>query len=378
VPVPFPSDDDVLLTPPDAAEADVLARGVIGAVTPPDGLTPLQDILVQAMFEAMTGHLVTPRDVEPLGCAEFAEALANRNEMFRHRIVQVMLLGALVLSPLPEAVASQVEAYARELGVDDGMLRVAHRYASGSLGLALIDFNRNGYTADWDAARSTQLHTAKALDDAWDMAPHDPELAARWAALEGCAPGTLGRRVWEFYRARGFTFPGLPGSAPPYLAQHDWVHVVADYGTTVESELEVFGLVGRAIPDPRGFSLLAMVVSLFETGQLHHAAGLFEYDRGHLSHSGMAARLADAMYRGARCGRDLLAVDWFAYADLEVEHVRVELGIPVKWERIAPARRSHSPGPWEPGGISPYQLDSGQRLAAAEGRDYDAHGACVA
>jgi hypothetical protein len=378
VPVPFPSDDAVLLTPPDAAEVAVLARGVVGAVTPTGGLTTLQDVLLQATFEAMTGHTVTPRAVEPLGCTELAEALANRNEMFRHRIVQVMLLGALVLNPIPEAVVDQVEAYARELGVDDGMLRVAHRYASGSLGLALIDFNRNGYTAEWSPERSTQLHTAKALDEAWEMAPHDPALAARWAALEGCADGTLGRRVWEFYRARGFTFPGLPGSAPPYLAQHDWVHVVADYGTTVESELEVFGLVGRAIPDPRGFSLLAMVVSLFETGQLHHAAGLFEYDRGHLSRTGMASRLADAMYRGAMCGRDLLGVDWFALADHEVEAVRVELGIPPKWERIARERRSHSPGPWEPGGISPYQLASGQRLAVAEGREYDAHGACVA
>lgn len=38
----------------------------------------------------------------------------------------------------------------------------------------------------------------------------------------------------------GFSCPGPPGSAPPLLAQHDWVHVLADYGSTVESELEVF------------------------------------------------------------------------------------------------------------------------------------------
>jgi hypothetical protein len=378
VPVPFPSDDEVVLTPPDADESALLARGIVAAVTPADGLTPLQDVLLHALFEAMLGHVIEPRDLEPMGCAEFAEALAQRNEIFRHRIVQAMLLGALVLNPLPEAVASQVEAYARELGVDDGMLRVAHRYAAGSLGLALIDFNRNGYTAGWNPERATQLHTAKALDEAWDIDAHDPALAARWEALAECGPGTLGRRVWEFYRARGFTFPGLPGSAPPYLAQHDWVHVVADYGTTVESELEVFGLVGRAIPDPRGFSLLAMVVSLFETGQLHHAAGLFEYDRGHLSRAGVAARLADAMYRGARCGTDLLGIDWFEHADQPVEAVRVALGIPPKWERFPPERRSHSPGPWEPGGISEYQLGSGRRLADAEGRRYDSYGACLA
>ena len=76
--------------------------------------------------------------------------------------------------------------------------------------------------------------------------------------------------------------PRPPGSAPPLLAQHDWVHVLADYGTTVESELEVFSLIARANDDMRAFSLMAMVVSLFETGYLRRA-GLFQYDPGHLS-----------------------------------------------------------------------------------------------
>jgi hypothetical protein len=53
------------------------------------------------------------------------------------------------------------------------------------------------------------------------------------------------------------------------------VHVLADFGTTVESELEVFGFIARANDDMRAFSLLAMVVSLFETGSLRTGAGLF-------------------------------------------------------------------------------------------------------
>ena len=104
------------------------------------------------------------------------------------------------------------------------------------------------------------------------------------------------------YQARGFGFPGAPGSAPPLLAQHDWVHVLADYGTTVECELEVFAFIARANDDMRAFSLLAMVVSLFETGYLRTGAGLFESDPGHLSvGAGMAIRVADAMRRGALC-----------------------------------------------------------------------------
>ena len=87
----------------------------------------------------------------------------------------------------------------------------------------------------------------------------DPAPAARWRSLAALPTGTVGRGVHDFSLARGFAFPGEPGSAPPLLAQHDWVHVVADHGTTVENEIEVFGLIARANDDPRAFSLLAMV-----------------------------------------------------------------------------------------------------------------------
>src|SRR5205823_6579966 len=196
---------------------------------------------------------------------------------------QICLLGALVLRPLPSEVADRVEAVARELSVDDGMLAVARRYATGQLGLASFDFQRNGYTADWSATDAKALHTSSELADAWELSVADELLADRWRSLESLPSGTLGRRVTEFYRARGFAYPGLPGSAPPLLAQHDWVHVLADYGSTVENELEVFAFIARANDDMRAFSLLAMVVSLFETGYLRSGAGLFQSDPGHLS-----------------------------------------------------------------------------------------------
>jgi len=60
-------------------------------------------------------------------------------------------------------------------------------------------------------------------------------------------------------------------------------YVLADYGTTVESELEVFALIARANDDMRAFSLLAMVVSRFEIGYLKTGAGLFESNTGHIS-----------------------------------------------------------------------------------------------
>jgi len=381
MPVPPPAEGTALTTPPDAAEVAFMTRGFVSAVAPDGGLRPMQRLLLEAVSDAMTGFPMD-HDPEPITPRAYAEGLARRDMGFRARMVQVMLLAELVLSPLPEEVADRVTAFASELGVDDEMLRVTREFAHGSLGLAAVDFARNGYVPDLDARVAALGRRPGPDDDPWGAVAADPALAARWAALEDLPAGTLGHQVWRFYRARGFTYPGTPGSAPPLLAQHDWVHVLADYGTTVESELEVFALISRANDDPRAFSLLAMVVSLFETGYLASGAGLFQADRGHLSHAGVAVRLADGLRRGALCtdtrsgesSIDFLAIDWFSLADRPVEVVRTELGMVPRSEA---ARAAGSVGPWEPGGISPFQLAAGQAMAAAEGRPYDPYGAAV-
>jgi hypothetical protein len=208
-------------------------------------------------------------------------------------------------------------------------------------------------------------------------------LAAQWAALESLPSDSIGRKVWEMYQSRGFTFPGTPGSAPPLLAQHDWVHVLGDYGTTVESEVEVFGLIARANDDLHAFSLLAMVISLFETGYLATGAGLFQSSTGHFSSDpNMAIRLADALLRGALCHDDVtdsnsidfLKMDWFSVAHLSCDELRERFHlVPKSQEAVA----AGSVGPWEQGGISPFQVNAGRELAAKSGRPYDAHGASV-
>ena len=379
--VPLPSDEEVLLTRPDADEVQRTAHAIASVVAPSAGLTDFQQVLIESLMEAMTDHPASVAGLEALSPEDAAATLARRNLAFRTRGVQVALLCALILRPLPPEVIAKIETFAAELGVDEGMVPVARRFATGALGLAAADFQRNGYTAGWDPADTAELHTSSVLGAAWDQSVNDPELAGRWAALGDLPDGTLGRRVWELYQARGFSFPGQAGSAPPLLAQHDWVHVLADYGTTVECELEVFGFIARANDDMRAFSLLAMVVSLFETGYLRTGAGLFEYDQGHLSAGAeMAIRLGDAMRRGAWCtdretgsdSIDFLRIDWFALADRPLDEVRERFAVRAKDERAVAAG---SVTPWEPDGISPFQLRSGREAAERDGRPYESYGA---
>lgn len=382
VPVPLPGPETVLLERPSDDETLVTARGLATAAAPEGGLTELQAVLLHSVVKAMTGTDVgDPRSLEPLSAQGLADHLARRELQFRDRGVQLMLLCALVLRPLPEDVAHRIATYAQAMNADDGMIAVARRFAAGHLGLAGVDFQRNGYTADWHPARAQTLHVSTELREAWACAVHDPALAGRWVSLGDLPERSLGRSVWEMYQARGFIFPGLPGSAPPLLAQHDWVHVLADYGTTVESELEVFAFIARANDDMRGFSLLAMVVSLFETGYLRTGAGLFEASTGHLSGDlGVTDRLADAMRRGALCSDqerdddsiDYLDVDWFSLAHLPLDEVRAKFGVVPKGED---AVASGTVSPWEAGGISPFQANSGRQLATRDGRPYLDYGA---
>ena len=377
MPIPLPRPGAEKLDRPDASEARIIVGGVAGATETANGLTSLQRLMIEAITESMTGFAVPASAVPRLGPDAFAHAMSDRNEAFRSRMVQFMLLSALVLNPLPETVVDRIDRYADELCVSNDMLRVAHRFARGSFGLALVDFQRSGYMSTWEPGRSTALHTSQELIDAWQQCVNDEALAQRWTALRELPTETLGRRVAMFYEARGFAFPGQMGSAPPLLAQHDWVHVLAEYGSTVESEIEVFAFITRANDDPRAFSLLAQIVSLFETGYAAAGMGLFEYDRGHLSHEGMVARLADAMRRGALSAAanhsiDFLSVDWFDYASLSLDEARERLGVVPKAPR---AIETGSVTPWERGGISEYQYAAGRRRADEAGTPYDSYGA---
>ena len=324
----------------DVAHVTFVARGIATAVAPEDGLSAVQADLLQAITSALTGVEIAYQALEPLGAAELAEGLAGTDAAFRRRIVHHMVLGELVLRPIPVVVAHRVAVYAEALGVKDDFVRVARRYAQGAYGLAWMDLQRNGFVEHVQEASSEDRSRAPRGSAPRGSAPFepaqiDPDLEARWAAFADLPAGSLGRAAWEMYDGRGFELPGCSGGAPAYLAQHDFVHVLADYGTNLKGELEVFGLIARADPDPKGFAWLATLVGLFETGYIS-TTGFFDRDvsERNIRVPGMHRRLADAIRRGKIVcdgyGIDLFEVDYYALSERPVGEVRELLHVPPK------------------------------------------------
>ena len=120
----------------DIEEVTLVARGIATAVAPESGLTDVQAELLEAIASALTGISVDYRALAPLGPQEFADCLAGSDLGYRRRIVHHMVLGELVLRPIPVVVAHRVATYAEALGVKDDFVRVARRYAQGAYGLA--------------------------------------------------------------------------------------------------------------------------------------------------------------------------------------------------------------------------------------------------
>src|SRR5262245_8387375 len=88
----------------DVAHVTLVGRGIATAVAPESGLTDVQADLLEAIASALTGVSPDYRTLEPIGPNEFADALSGRDLDYRRRIVHHMVLGELVLRPIPVVV----------------------------------------------------------------------------------------------------------------------------------------------------------------------------------------------------------------------------------------------------------------------------------
>jgi hypothetical protein len=325
----------ILEPTPSEAAAGIRAVAMV-ARAPGHIAAPVRNVMAAAQRHIL--HTDFDIDaLEPIAPDELAAAVI-RPEM-RAQLVNAMLVASFADGKPPPAQAECVERFAAALGVATPALSALRHLAHHDMTLYALCVVRNGHLPD--AIRDQYRHhgglrgVAKGILTLRGMA-EEPELAARYHALERLADDRLGKHVWSHYRRHGFAFPGEKGGFPEAGVYHDFSHVLAGYDTTPEGETLVGSFTAgyrERRPDHGLFTLL-FVLSIFSVG-----VDLTPIDVG--ARTGTVGRVAapmiEAIRRGGAMSTDL-SDNWnhWAWIDVPLEEARQRLGIA--------AQREHGPG----------------------------------
>lgn len=313
--------------PPTPEEAVTILGGLRGALDAAGvGPSPVQVAVVDALAARFAGDgLPSLADVDPVAPATLLQALprASGRSLMAHTCVLLELLD----HPVRPEVEKHVEQYLGAMGVPVPEVEIARDTAKEQLVRLHADLIRNSWYTEqtvlgvatgklWEYARSKLAYYGVVGDE---------EVARRWESLRDCEPGTWGRSVAEFYEAHGFPFPGEHHGIYEIGALHDWVHVLADYSTDPDGEINVFAFIASTMSDPRGFVQFIFTLALFQNASVATVGGLpVQIARADtLSDDGAADRLADAFWRASRCTADPMGgVDQFSLANEPLEGLR--------------------------------------------------------
>jgi hypothetical protein len=321
----------MFLTHTPAEHSEIVARAVVGACRLDGWAAPVQPKLLHTLFNRLLGRDFDFETLAPLAPSDVAAALSSQAE--RDELIQLMAVVEILANPLPARLEESVEEWAAALHVHERALTYTRDLAGGEMTKAVHDFYRMNWIGDLDR-RGPEFQTLlkRFGDQAYAFTPEpNAAEAARWEGLGKNPRGSIGHTLSEFYALRGFKVPGQAGAVSAAVAQHDWVHVLGDYGTTPLGELEVLSFQTAATRTPGGMLGLVGTLALFESG-LMPASLIVPKQPGHaLDVPGGVDRLADAIARGGACRTDLLLdVDFFKYASEPLEDVRARFGVPPK------------------------------------------------
>lgn len=315
--------------------APLLARAVVTACRGDGWQSALQPRLLHALFNLVLQQDLDIDRLEPVSRTEVAQVLPSHEE--RLELIQLMCAMEILCPRVPEAMEAEVEYWAEALGVEEPALLFLRDLALNQAAKAQHDFYRLNWIGDIDHRQPEFAEVLERLGEPARATTQEDDEAvfSKWQALETYPAGSLGRCLAAFYQARNFTWPGRIGSANEAVAQHDWIHLVADYGTTPLGEIEVTSFQASCSASPGATLGVIGAIGLFESGAF--VGSHLAEPRVHqgLSLPGGLERMADAILRGNACNTDLLAFDFFTVADRPVEEVRAGFGIPAKSVRVS-------------------------------------------
>jgi hypothetical protein len=246
---------------------------------------------------------------------------------------QQFIHGALVVAladgaPARETIA-KVAAFAEALGVDTPALTDLRRLAEHHMLVFKIDFLRRSQIAGIMKNQLAQKGPLGLVKGVLTMRGlmEDPALAARYRAWQQLPPDTLGHRLIAFYAKNGFSLPGERKGFPEAGLYHDLCHVLGDYGTDPEGEVQVAGF-SAGFMRTRPIYVVLFAVLIFSAGVNVRPSNEDFTTIGVLGKPGMAERMLAAIERGSQVNQDLSDKwDYWAYVELPIDEVRRRLNI---------------------------------------------------
>jgi len=304
---------DLKVFPPH--ELETVLRALRNVALENDRFTDAERALIEGIARIHEVEIVAD-ELEPISFDEVARVVVDPHR--RKRAVQLAIVTALVEGTPSYATESAVRRLASVLGLDEEGLAVLHELTHGRALFARIDMFRRVSRFLRNARQFPGI--LKLALPLLGLSAGDEELAARYRALGSCAPGSLGRALFDHFVENEFNFPGEPHGIA--MVFHDLGHVLSGYATDPQGEIQQAAFqAGFSRRD--GFSFLLFGILQFHIGMritpvAKGYQGLFD-----------VPRVLRALERGACCKVDLSeGYDIFGNKDRPLEEVRAELGIP--------------------------------------------------
>jgi uncharacterized tellurite resistance protein B-like protein len=252
----------------DVAEGhrELLLRAMHATALADGAITPKE----RALLEVARDALGLPRSlaVEALAPLRPDDAqLAALDAVERERVVQTMILMAVMDGEGARAEAALVEGVAKGLGVDDKHVANLRQLAEGRVRFMRFDLTRRGYAKD-ELLRTAKEEGLCGLYRTFGPIvglAGDPELSRKYIALGELPAGTVGRAYFDLVTLNGLSFPGEPDGLAERGMWHDMMHVIGGYPVDPVGEAEVVAfMAGFRKEDP--FFWLFTVALQFQVG----------------------------------------------------------------------------------------------------------------
>ncbi|MBL9025436.1 MAG: hypothetical protein JNL21_24790 [Myxococcales bacterium] len=282
--------------------------------------------LIVAAQRLLLGTEIDLDAIEPITPEAFTSSFNGPVEL-KQQIVRGMCVLALVDGPPNPSVMATVSRFAHAVGVSEPALRSLTLFAEGHKILGTLDFLRRSHLREMAAGEMERgvLAAARSFLGLRGLV-EDPLVAAPFQGLGDLPAGTLGRALFDHYRANGFAFPGEKGGFPESGVYHDLVHVLGGYGTDPLGELQVGGfMAGFRKKDPLFSAILPLLVFVADINvtPIGH-----DVDGDLFSKPGIAEAYLGAIARGGRLKIDLSdGWDFWPLMRKDTANAREELGL---------------------------------------------------